>query len=274
MADVDFKKMQEAVKALNKTDLLDKPIKVVGLAKDKMVAAFIDAIDGLEDDEAKGLPAKVKKFYKTIPESYFNEEEEEEVDEEEVDEEEVDEDEDEEEVEDEEEEDEADDDDDDDVEEDEADEADEEEEDEDEVEEEEEEEEEEEKPVKAKKGKAKKAKAEKAPAKAKKGKKAKAEKAPAKKKAVKSNIEKSVYGHRLNSMSGEIDTLISQKGGVTKKDLENALIKKFKNDMDKKAARKAVVAKITAHIKHLENFKGVTVKFNKKKETYKGTQAE
>jgi len=272
MADVDFKKMQEAVKALNKTDLLDKPIKVVGLAKDKMVAAFIDAIDGLEDDEAKGLPAKVKKFYKTIPESYFNEEEEEEVDEEEVDEEEVDEeevdedeDEDEEEVEEEEEEE----DDDDDVEEDEADE---EEEEDDEVEEEEEEEEE--KPVKAKKGKAKKAKAEKAPAKAKKGKKAKAEKAPAKKKAVKSNIEKSVYGHRLNSMSGEIDTLISQKGGVTKKDLENALIKKFKNDMDKKAARKAVVAKITAHIKHLENFKGVTVKFNKKKETYKGTQAE
>ena len=234
MAEVNFKKLQEAVKALNGTDMLEANIKTVGLSKDKMLSSFIAAIDGLDEDDAKALPKKVKTFYNSLPEDVFEDEdaaEEEEVEEADDDEDEVE-------------------DDDDDEVEDEVEEA-----DDDEVGEEEEEE----------------APAPKAKAKAKKEPKAKAakkEKAPAKPKAPKKPAaEKSVFGHNGGSMAATVDELLTQKGGVTEAEAIKVIMKRHgRNEAKAKNA-------FNCHCNYLPKAKGVEVKFNEKKETYSAAKA-
>ena len=85
------------------------------------------------------------------------------------------------------------------------------------------------------------------------------------KKSKKPQAETSRYGHREGSISAFIDDLVAD--GTSVKKAASLISKKFKKTKD--AAKK----KFLAHVKYLQNKKGVAMKVNEDKGTYKAKKA-
>jgi hypothetical protein len=106
---------------------------------------------------------------------------------------------------------------------------------------------------------------EEAPPKKKKVKKvAKKVEAPAEKKAKKkaaATVETTAYGHRPNTMSGAVDSMVEK--GTTLAAAVKKLSKNFGRTEEK------ATAKFLIHVKHLQNVKGIKIKIDEKKQYYK-----
>ena len=65
--------LKTAVKGLNDAGILDTKLKVVGVKGEELLVNFLDAIEGLSDEQASNLPKAVDKFYEDIPQEVFDE---------------------------------------------------------------------------------------------------------------------------------------------------------------------------------------------------------
>jgi len=60
---INMKELKQAVTELNEAGVLDKKIKIVGVGKDDLAAAFEEAVNGLDDEKAEKLTAFTIDFF-------------------------------------------------------------------------------------------------------------------------------------------------------------------------------------------------------------------
>ena len=66
LEEINLNDVKGAIKELNEAELLEEPIKFVGVKKEKIITTFLEAVENLDEDSQEQLPDHVVDMYNFI----------------------------------------------------------------------------------------------------------------------------------------------------------------------------------------------------------------